>query len=74
MTQARPSDGRILEPAQEIGGPEVPAGPEDVDENMMKQILGSMYKDRDYLEKLLGETGLRRRIVTNIIMLSHKLL
>ncbi|KAL4229383.1 hypothetical protein ACF0H5_012422 [Mactra antiquata] len=29
---------------------------EDVNVDMMKQILGSMYKDREYLEKFLGET------------------
>jgi len=39
--------------------PEGPAaGSEDeVDETMMRQVLGRMYKDRDYLEKFLGETG-----------------
>jgi hypothetical protein len=37
--------------------PTVPATVDDVNEDMMKQILGSMYKDREYLEKFLDESG-----------------
>ena len=34
-----------------------PPREEDVDNEMMKNILGQMYKDKDYLEKLLNENG-----------------
>ena len=37
--------------------PQAPPTEEEVDEDMMKQILGRMYADKDYLEKFLGETG-----------------
>lgn len=32
-------------------------GVDEVNEDMMKKILGNLYKDKDYLERFLGENG-----------------
>ena len=37
---------------------EATPGVDDVDEVAMKKILGTLSKDRDYLEKFLGANGL----------------
>lgn len=47
---------RLEEQPMETETPQPPRE-EDVDNEMMKNILGQMYKDKDYLEKLLSENG-----------------
>ncbi|WAR06390.1 TTC25-like protein [Mya arenaria] len=57
--RTRQSEQRTMEALQHPSHPEIPGHPateDDVNEDVMKHILGNMYKDRDYLEKLLGET------------------
>ena len=47
---------RLEEQPMETETPQPPKE-EDVDNEMMKKILGQMYTDKDYLEKLLNENG-----------------
>ncbi|XP_060604151.1 outer dynein arm-docking complex subunit 4-like [Ruditapes philippinarum] len=59
--QMTPMPGRrkalaMQQQQQQPQQPTVPPTVDDVDEDMMKQILGSMYKDREYLEKFLDES------------------
>ena len=47
---------RLEEQPMEVETPQPPKE-EDVDNEMMKKILGQMYPDKDYLEKLLNDNG-----------------
>ena len=48
---------RLEEQPMETETPQ-PLKEEDVDNEMMRKILGQMYTDKDYLEKLLNENGM----------------
>lgn len=41
-------------------------------EKTIKQLLGELYGDRQYLEKILKETGMAYLSVVRLFMLEHK--